>query len=62
MGPYDTAAHCGSTIFCHRRNAARRHSSSHEGSSFFAEMKRTVSSVRPGGADSETMSLSQPCS
>jgi len=47
-------------IFCHARKAASRHSSSHAGSSFLAEMKRTVSSLRPGGASSASISVTKP--
>src|SRR5688500_15521428 len=41
-------------------NAFRRQSRSHCGSSFLAEMKRTVSSLRPFGAKSDSMSVMKP--
>ena len=50
----------GSVISRHARNAASRHSSSHSGSVFLAEMKRTVSSLRPGGAVSASISVTKP--
>jgi hypothetical protein len=53
-------AHSGSVISRQARNAASRHSSSHAGSPFLAEMKRTVSSSRPGGALSDSMSVTKP--
>src|ERR1700710_602374 len=43
-----------------RRYASRRHSSIQAGSFFFAEMKRTVSSDRPFGALSDSISVSNP--
>src|SRR4029079_19708662 len=43
-----------------RRWAARRHASIHSGSSFLAEMKRTMSSDRPLGALSDSMSVTNP--
>src|SRR5712664_2950134 len=42
------------------RYAPRRHSSSQAGSVFFAEMKRTVSSLSPFGAFSDSISVSNP--
>ncbi len=50
----------GASIVCHRRNAFSRQSSIHSGSFFLAEMKRTVSSVRPLGANSCSMSEEKP--
>src|SRR5215207_6983443 len=44
----------------HRRYALRRHSSSHSGSFFFAEMSRTVSSLSPRGMVSASMSVTKP--
>src|SRR6202035_3926168 len=43
-----------------RRYASSRHSSIQAGSFFFAEMKRTVSSDRPFGALSDSISVSNP--
>src|SRR5580693_2207330 len=43
-----------------RRYASRRHSSIQVGSFFFAEMKRTVSSDRPLGALSDSISVTNP--
>src|SRR5688572_24478229 len=60
MGPYVTFGQCGSVIVCQRRNALSRHSSSHSGSLFLAEMMRTVSSDNPGGMVSASMSVSKP--
>src|SRR5215467_821997 len=42
------------------RYAPRRHSKSQAGSFFFAEMKRTVSSLSPLGAFSDSMNVSNP--
>src|SRR3546814_10937601 len=42
------------------RLAFRRHSSSHSGSAFLAEMQRTISSFRPLGAVSASMSVTKP--
>src|SRR5918997_108415 len=50
----------GSVIFCHWRKALRRNSSIHSGSPFFSEMRRTVSSVRPRGIMSDSMSVTKP--
>ena len=50
----------GSVILRHARNAASRQSRSHSGSPFLAEMKRTVSSLRPGGAVSASISVTKP--
>jgi hypothetical protein len=44
-----TFAQHGSGMVCQWRNAFSRHSSSHSGSFFLAEMKRTMSSLRPLG-------------
>ena len=43
-----------------RRYALRRQSSSHSGSFFFAEIRRTMSSSRPVGIDSCSMSVTKP--
>src|SRR5580692_9747780 len=43
-----------------RRYASRRHSSIQAGSFFFAEINRTVSSDRPLGALSDSISVSNP--
>src|SRR5471032_514462 len=43
-----------------RRKASSRHSSIHSGSFFLAEMKRTVSSERPLGAFSDSISVTNP--
>src|SRR5690349_2768312 len=60
MGGYFTLLQCGSVIVNQRRNAFNRQSRSHCGSCFFAEMKRTVSSLRPGGNVSASMSVVKP--
>src|SRR5262252_3539660 len=52
--------HLGSLIVCQVRSAFSRHSSSHAGSCFLAEMSRTVSSVRPRGTASCSMSVTNP--
>src|SRR6476659_811726 len=52
--------HVGSFIFCQTRNAFSRHSSSHSGSFFFAEIIRTTSSLRPFGISSASMSVTNP--
>src|SRR6476661_6456520 len=43
-----------------RRYASSRQASIHSGSFFLAEMKRTVSSDRPFGAFSDSMSVTNP--
>ena len=55
-----TAAQRGSSMDCHALKARSRHSSSHSGSCFFLEMKRTMSSFSPLGANSISMSVSKP--
>src|SRR5688572_22256685 len=50
----------GSVIVFQCLNALSRQSSSHCGSSFLAEMNRTVSSDSPGGTVSDSMSVSKP--
>jgi hypothetical protein len=57
-----TFAHAGSSSTSQRRYASRRHSSIHSGSPFLAEIKRMVSSERPLGAYSCSMSVMKPCS
>ncbi len=57
---YETRAQVGSRMVSQRRYASSRHSVIQVGSSFFAEMKRTVSSFRPFGAFSERMSVTKP--
>src|SRR5688572_20652612 len=42
------------------RYALRRHSRSHSGSPFFAEMRRTTSSSSPCGIASDSMSVTKP--
>src|SRR5450432_1839305 len=51
---------CGSVIFSHWRYDFNRQSRSHCGSSFLWEMKRTISSLSPGGAESASMSVTKP--
>src|SRR3954462_15313259 len=60
MGSYLTFCQVGSFIVSHRRNALRRHSSSHSGSFFFCEMRRTTSSFRPLAIVSLSTSLTKP--
>ena len=55
-----TFGQCGSVIFSQPRYALSRHSSSHSGSSFLAEMSRTMSSVSPCGMLSASMSVTKP--
>ena len=50
----------GSGIESHLRNARRRKSSSHSGSSFFAEIARTTLSSRPLAKVSDSMSVVNP--
>ena len=47
---------------CQWRNAFRRNSNSHSGSSFFFEMRRMMSSFKPFGAKSVSMSVTKPYS
>ena len=53
-------AHSGSLIVNQRSKASRRHSNNHSGSSFFAEMNLMISSFRPLGAFSLSMSVEKP--
>ena len=53
-------AHAGSVIVNHVRYALSRHSSSHAGSFFFAEIRRTVSSLNPRGTVSCSTSVTNP--
>ena len=55
-----TLCHRGSVIVCQTRNAFSRHSSSHSGSPFLAEMIRMMSSFSPGGTASASMSVTKP--
>src|SRR5947208_3734916 len=50
----------GSSIFSQLRYALRRNASSHSGSFFFAEIRRTVSSLSPRGIVSASISVTQP--
>src|SRR6476620_11934831 len=60
MGGYVTLGQCGSFIVSHRRYALSLQSSSHCGSSFFAEMRRMTSSLTPGGNVSASTSVTKP--
>src|SRR3954462_8485455 len=60
MGSYLTFCQVGSFMVSHRRNALRRHSSSHSGSFFFCEMRRTTSSLNRLGIASLSTSLTKP--
>src|SRR4051794_25622762 len=51
---------CGSLILTQPRKALSRHSSSHSGSPFLAEIKRIMSSFSPLGAASASMSVTKP--
>jgi hypothetical protein len=51
---------CGSVMVSQCRYALSRQSSIHCGSFFLREMKRMVSSFKPGGADSASMSVTKP--
>src|SRR5437867_11376744 len=53
-------AHAGSRIVSHVRYALSRQSSSHTGSFFFAEIRRTISSLSPRGTVSCSMSVTNP--
>ena len=55
-----TCAQRGGRIRRQRRRASKRHSVSQPGSSFFAEMARTTSSLKPGGKVSASMSVTNP--
>src|SRR3990170_5453262 len=54
-------AHVGSFMGSQFRYGRSRHSGSHSGSLFFREIIRTVSSFRPFGASSSSMSETKPC-
>src|SRR5271169_5066376 len=60
MGGNFTFAHVGSCIFSQWRYAFKRHSSSHSGSPFLAEIRRITSSFKPGGTVSCSMSVTKP--
>src|SRR6266480_5720273 len=51
---------CGSSIVSQCRYAFSRQSSSHLGSFFLAEMKRMISSFSPIGAESASISVTNP--
>ena len=56
-----TLAQVGSSMASQRSNASSRQASIHSGSSFLAEMKRTMSAFRPLGANSWSMLVTKPC-
>ena len=60
MAWYVTFCHAGSSIFCQARNALSRQSSSHSGSPFLAEIRRTTSSLSPFGTISCSTSVTKP--
>src|SRR5258708_27372172 len=60
IGGYLTFCQVGSFIVSQRRYAFRRHSSSHSGSFFFFEIRRTTSSLRPFGMVSLSTSVTKP--
>src|SRR5436309_7789505 len=60
MGGWCTFAHAGSFIVSQCRYAFRRHSSSHSGSPFLAEIRRITSSLSPTGTVSDSMSVTKP--
>src|SRR5687767_5111166 len=60
MGSNLTFCQFGSFIVSHRRYAFSRHSSSHSGSPFLAEMRRTTSSFSPFGMVSASTSVKKP--
>src|SRR5690242_8790720 len=60
MAGYCTLAQCGSVRVSHFRYALSRHSRSHSGSSFFAEIARTTSSLKPGGKTSASIGVTKP--
>jgi hypothetical protein len=55
-----TLAQVGSVIVSQWRYAFSRHSSMNSGSFFFAEIRRTTSSLRPRGIVSDSMSVTKP--
>src|SRR5690606_27580954 len=60
MSGIGKCCHPGSCIFLNAWNPFRRHSSSHSVSSLLAEIKRMVSSFRPAGAISISISVVKP--
>src|SRR3989338_4792351 len=60
IGPYLMFPQAGSFIVSHVRYALSRHSSSHAGSAFLAEIRRTMSSFSPRGAASCSTSVMKP--
>ena len=60
MGGNATCAQLGGVIARQRARAFKRQSVSQRGSPFFAEMKRTVSALNPGGKVSDSMSVTKP--
>src|SRR3954447_18874098 len=51
---------CGSVILSQPRNAFSRHFRSQAGSPFLAEISRMMSSFRPRGATSDSISVTKP--
>src|SRR3972149_3884894 len=60
MAGKSTLAHAGSAMVGQWRKAFSRHARSHSGSSFLREIRRTMSSLRPLGAVSDSMSVMKP--
>src|SRR3954467_1765891 len=60
IGSYLTFCQVGSFIVSQTPNAFSRHSSSHSGSFFFCEIRRTTSSLSPFGIVSLSTSLTKP--
>src|SRR5574338_143909 len=60
MGGYWTLAQWGSVSVSHFRYALSRHSRSHSGSSFLAEIARTTSSLKPGRNASDSIGDTKP--
>src|SRR5664280_2619576 len=60
MGGYFTFGHVGTVMVFQCRYAFKRHSVSHSGSCFLEEMRRTMSSFNPGGAESVSTSVKNP--
>ena len=55
-----TLCQAGAVIVCQKRKAFSRHSRSHSGSCFLAEISRMMSSFSPGGILSSSTSVTKP--
>src|SRR5690606_7554097 len=61
IGAIFSLAQSGRVMPCQRRKAFSRHSVMNSGSFFFDEIRRTTSSLRPGGIWSDSISVTKPC-